>query len=171
MLLKKLLPIFVASVFMGCGEYQYRPAHVLPDNLQSLAIIPFKNNTVYYGLEDLLVRELTDEFTRTGRLLVKDKKEADALLTGEIVRYILEPLSYDAHDKVEEYKLWIVVNIKLVEKATGEILYYEENIKTYVRYFVTPRAGEVVETEEEAVLRAVRDITQEIVQLILRFEY
>ena len=170
MIIRKHVLIVPVIFLIACGQYQYKPSYVLPDNIRTVAVVPFRNKTVYFGSEDLLVNELTDEFTRTGRILVKPEKEADAILSGEIVHYKLEPLAYDAHDKVEQYKLWIVVNINFIDRKTNAILWQEENITTDIRYFITPRAGEEVETEEEAVKRAVKELAQEIVQLILRWE-
>jgi len=159
------------SLFFGCA---YTPVEILPKHIKSITVPNFINKTARYGIESKLTDAVIEEFIRDGHLSIAKKKDADALLTGEIVTYVLEPLSYDAQEVVEQYKLWVVVNLSFQDLTTGELLWEEKResvegnliggIEGDVRYYVTPRAGRRVETEEEAQDRLVVELADRIVR-------
>jgi len=159
------------SLFFGCA---YTPVEILPKHIKSITVPNFINKTARYGIESKLTDAVIEEFIRDGHLSIAKKKDADALLTGEIVTYVLEPLSYDATEVVEQYKLWVVVNLSFQDLTTGELLWEEKResvegnliggIEGDVRYYVTPRAGRRVETEEEAQDRLVVELADRIVR-------
>lgn len=126
------------------------PVSVLPSNIKKIAIHNFSNNTVRYGVEEKLTRKVVEEFLRNGRLEVVNADQADALLTGTIVRYSLEPVSYDAQGVIEQYKLYIGVDVTFKDVAQDTILWTENNIYEDYTYYVTAKAGQLVETENEA---------------------
>lgn len=173
----KVLVLFAIAVFVvGC---EYHPMNVLPDHVKTVAVETFSNKTAYYGVEDKLTQAIIEEFLREGRLGIAKKEEADSLLSGEITRYTLEPLSYDENDIVEEYRLGVVVDITFTDLKTGQILWEEKGVdprgeelgvKRYERYYVTPKAGHMVETEEDALERLIDRLTKDIVHLIVRWQ-
>jgi len=158
-------------LLFGCA---YTPVEILPKHIKTIAVPTVINRTAHYGLESKLTDAVIEELIRDGHLSVAKEKEADALLTGEIITYILEPLSYDATEVVEQYKLWVVVNLTFRDLTTGEVLWEEKResldgnlvggIEGDVRYYVTPRAGRTVETEEEAQDRLVVELADRIVR-------
>lgn len=91
------------------------------------------------------------------------KSEADLLLTGVIAEYKLEPIAYDANNVIEEYRLWIRLNISLTDARTGQQLWEERQLDEATTYFVTPRAGEIVETEADAQERVVENLARLII--------
>jgi hypothetical protein len=170
---KSIFIIILLGVFLffGCA---YTPVEILPQHIKRIAVPTFINRTARYGIESKLTDAVIEEFIRDGHLSIAKKEQADAILTGEIVTYVLEPLSYDAHEVVEQYKLWVVVNLTFKDLTTGEVLWEEKResidgnliggIEGDVRYYVTPRAGRTVETEEEAQDRLVIDLADRIVR-------
>jgi len=159
------------ALLFGCA---YTPVEILPKHIKTVAVPTFVNRTAHYGIETKLTDAVIEEFIRDGHLSVVKKEGADALLTGEIVTYVLEPLSYDATEVVEQYKLWVVVNLAFRDLTTGQVLWEEKResiegnliggIEGDVRYYVTPRAGRTVETEEEAQERLVVELADHIVR-------
>ncbi|MBI5573847.1 MAG: LptE family protein [Elusimicrobia bacterium] len=146
-----LLPFtfYLLPAFIGCSSAPYTPApQVLPQNIRKVAIETFKNSTVYYGMEEKLTLAATNEFIRDGRLEVVNPQEADGILRGEITRYVLEPLTYDENHVVKEYKLWILVDIMLVDRLKNEVVWQEKNLEGNYRFFVSNIPGGI--TEEEA---------------------
>ncbi|PIU84038.1 MAG: hypothetical protein COS68_00865 [Elusimicrobia bacterium CG06_land_8_20_14_3_00_38_11] len=136
------------TAFSGCSSH-YTPApQQLPQNIRKVAIETFKNSTIYYGMEEKLTLTVTNEFIRDGRLAVVNSQEADGILRGEITRYVLEPLTYDENHVVKEYKLWILVDIMLVDRLKNEVVWQEKNLEGNYRFFVSNIPGGI--TEEEA---------------------
>jgi len=135
----------------GCGGesvYTAKPL-LLPTHIRSIAVRPFINNTNIPGLERKLLLRVTEEFMREGRLpVVSNENDASGIIAGDIARYIREPLSYDANHVVEEYKLWVVIDFKFIDRVNRTQLWEEPRLEQSYRYFVETRPGG--RTEEEA---------------------
>lgn len=146
-------------------EIQSNPK-LLPQNIKKIAVPTFVNNTVQYGLEEKLTLQVRQEFLRNGRLELVDDKTADGKLVGEIGRYILEPLTYDINHVVEEYKLWILINLKFYEKDAGtgtwkeSPLWEEKNLEGMYRFFAATKPGGSTEEDARNIIwdRLARDI-------------
>ena len=147
-LLLSVICYLLPTVFTGCASHYTPSPQQLPKNIRKVAIETFKNSTVYYGMEEKLTLAATNEFIRDGRLEVVNSQEADGILRGEITRYVLEPLTYDENHVVKEYKLWILVNIMLVDRIKNEVVWQEKNLEGNYRFFVSNIPGGI--TEEEA---------------------
>ena len=163
------IALLTLSVWLlGCGGYV--PVPILPEHIQSIAIKNFDNKTIHYEIEENLTITVTDEFLRDGSLDVVKEQEADALLSGIITQYILEPISYDENDIIEEYKLWVTVDLSFKDlttdtpDGTGTILWEDKGMEGSVNYFVSSKAGELIETEDEAQDRLVDELAVDIVR-------
>lgn len=129
--MKKLLAgLVLCAAFAGCTA-PYTPApQILPSNVRKVYIRPFVNNTTQYGLEEKLTLQVIDEFIRDGRLaVVNNENEANGIVTGEISKYILQPLTYDANNVVEQYKLWVLVTVSFVDRDHNLTLWTEPNME------------------------------------------
>jgi hypothetical protein len=146
------LPVLLAlAFFTGCSKYYYNPApQVLPQYIRKLAIRPFANHTQQYGLEDKLTLTVQNEFNRDGRYQITTEEQADGVLIGDVNRYILEPLSYDANHVPTQYKLWILVNVTFYDKIKNQTLWNEPNMGGELRYYVASSGLAGAMTEEEA---------------------
>jgi hypothetical protein len=136
--------------FLGCGEgVPYAgPAVILPSHIRKIAIRPIVNKTQFYGLEEKLKLRLEEEFIRDGRLpYVSNEAEADGYVVGEIINYIKEPISFDSNHVVEEYKLWILMDIKFVDRTTNAMLWEEPRLGEEYRYFVETKPGGATEDQ------------------------
>jgi len=153
----------VASL-LSCGPYTFNPN--LPGHIKSVAIPIFKNpRTFKYGLERKITTALVDAFVRDGTLDVAAEAQADAKLTGEVVSYKKEALSYDVTESVKEYNLVVVVSVSFIDLTTGQVLYQDPNIYQAVSYYaVGPRA----ETEDEALERLAEELARKIVKRTLQ---
>ena len=122
--------ITVIVAITGCSA-PYTPApQILPANIKRIFIRPIVNNTPQYGLEDKFTLTLVDEFIRDGRLsVVNSEADADGILAVEINRYILQPLTYDANLVTQQYKLWILINVYLIDKNNNVTLWAEPNLE------------------------------------------
>lgn len=145
-----IVPLFLSAVvfFGGCAS-PYKPApQILPQHIKKISIRPFINNTTQYGLEEKLTLEVINEFIRDGRLaLTNNEDEADGAIVGEINRYILQPLTYDANMVAEQYKLWVLLNVYFIDKKDNLTLWSEPNMEGIQIFFDASKPGG--RTEEE----------------------
>lgn len=136
--------------FSGCSA-PYTPApQILPTHIKKVFIRPFVNTTPQYGLEEKLTLQVIDEFVRDGRLaVVNNENDADGVIVGEINRYILQPLTYDANMVTVQYKLWVLLNVYFVDRVNNVTLWSEPNMEG-IQIF-TDQAHDPVggKTEEE----------------------
>ncbi|MGA2090812.1 MAG: LptE family protein [Endomicrobiales bacterium] len=143
--------VFSVAVLTGCAA-PYTPApQILPSNVRKIYIRPFINNTTQYGLEEKLTLQVIDEFIRDGRLAVVNKEDqANGVLVGEISKYILQPLTYDANNVAQQYKMWILINVSLIDNDHNVTLWTEPNMEGIEIYTDITRPGGRAEVDVQA---------------------
>jgi hypothetical protein len=73
--------------------------------------------------------------------VVNNEDQANGVITGEISKYILQPLTYDANNVAEQYKLWILVNVSFIDKDHNVTLWTEPNMEGIQIYTDITRPG------------------------------
>ena len=131
----------------GCA---YNAPSLLPAYIHKIAVRPITNHTQQYGLEDKLTVALQSEFNRDGRYQITSEELADGVVLGDITKYILDPLSYDANHVPTEYKLSIVANISFYDKVKVQTMWNEPVMKGELRYFVASSGFAGSMTEDDA---------------------
>jgi len=92
---------------------------------------------------------IADELTRDGRYqYVNDEKQADGVLGVEIVRYVKEPVDWDSSLMITKYKLWVLLNVRFIDRVANTVLWEGPRIEQTLLYTVETRPGGI--TEEEA---------------------
>ncbi len=156
-----------AIVLNGCG---YSTRSLLPRNLKTIYIAPFKNNITYSTesnhntyfplLETKIQNAVADRFLFDGNLRVAESGNADLTLKGELISYQRDALRYTDNNDVQEYRIQIAVLLKLYN-ASGDIVWQEPNFVGDTTYFVT---GSLAKSEDTAVQDAVTDLAKRIVE-------
>lgn len=169
--MKKTFLTLAVLPFAVAGCTFSNPQLILPSRIRNVKIETFANKTILYSLEDKLYQEIYDQLHADGRL-VPVTQDADAVLKGEIKKYELIPLSFDSNSIVEEYKLWMEVDIQFVDLKTGDVIFWEKEIPIDIRYYPpgSTQPADVIENELAAQERAVKELASEIVYLLLRYE-
>ena len=155
--------LFSAILFGGC---EYKGLSILPSYIKKIHITPFSNKSFRPDLPEKMLLMVNKEFIADGRLLVCEENKADAILYGEISRYDLEPLSYSAQMKVEEYKVRIIVTIWLKDMRGAVILWKEEDVGAFITASST-LGGIEVKVENEAIDEVVEKIARKIVKRVI----
>jgi hypothetical protein len=160
--------------FASCASV-YTPAdQIIPEHIKRIYIQPVINATNQFGIEGSFTNSITDEFMIDGRLsLTNSPKEANAVVTVTIKRYILEPLTYDVSGVVEQYKLWVIVSASLVDEDNNTVLWTEPNLEGIQIYRDTTRRqsddsfGDGM-TEEDARQLIWNKISRNIVRRVIK---
>lgn len=160
-----LTGLTLSSLFLGgCAiGFGHNAAVTLPPYIHKLAVRPFSNHTQQYGLEDKLTLAVQAELNRDGRYQVTTENQADGVIIGDITKYILEPLSYDANHVPTEYKLWIDTTISFLDKSTGQISWQEPEMYGELRYFVASSGFAGAMTEDDARTTIFDELSRDIV--------
>ena len=132
--MKKIIAyLFAAVLFITLSSCTspYDPAlQLLPEHIKKVYVKPFGNNTNQFGIESKFTNEVIEEIINSGRLsLVNKEEDADGVLTVTIKRYILQPLTYDINNVAEQYKMWIIASVSLVDNDNNVTLWTEPNME------------------------------------------
>jgi len=156
-------------ILSGCGaegEYQ-APAIILPPSIKSIGVRAFENETSQPAIGNKLWLAVTDEFIRDGRIAYNDdEKKADGIVVGTIKQYRETALNYDANLIPIEYQLWIIMDLKFLDKANNQYLWHEPYLEQKLRYFAetAPGGKTVEEAREELWGRFANDIVRRTVE-------
>lgn len=113
----------VVALVAGCGYRLAGTGTNVPDTARTISINLFRNGSRERGLEVELQRAIEQEFRRRGTLEVVSEDAGDLVLTGSIRRFWNVPVAFSGTLDAVEFQSNLLVSLKLVERATGRVLY------------------------------------------------
>ena len=155
--------------FSGCG---YTRKSTLPQGIKTLYVATVKNEIpierVYAyqpGLEMMITNAIIRRLQRDGNLKVVPEEQADVVLESALKAFEQEGLRFTSLESIEEYRLFIILSMRLVNRKTGEILWQEPNFTGDAEYFVnTVRSVSREEAAQRAIDRLARNVIDRIVE-------
>ncbi len=175
-LMKKIILLaancsLLVSVF-GCG---YTTRSLISNKFRTIYITPFVNKIDITRdtdvanrykinrpmLETEITKSAVNKFLFDGNLKPVKQENADLTLKGELVEFRRDPLRYTDNDDVEEYRLNLVVNIKLWDNKEDKLVWEENGFTGDTTYFVS---GSQAKSENTAINDAVADLSRRIVE-------
>jgi hypothetical protein len=167
-MLRRYLSILLVLAIAGCG---YTTGSLLPSKYRKIAIQPFENKVafvdeniqgVYVPLLESNVRTaIIDRFLFDGNLHIADPDKADLLLSGALTSFVQDTLRQDVNLNVQEYRIRIIVSLKLTDAATDKVLWEEPSFVGETTYFLT---GPQAQTQSAAVQTALTDLATRVVE-------
>lgn len=179
LLMLSTLCFLLSTLLLGCG---YTTGSLLPASIKTIYIKTFTNRiditaeldetsrykTYAPYLEVNISKKIIDRFIYDGNLRVVSQENADLMLTGELIDYDRQPLRYDVDDKVEEYRLSLVVRLLLQDLTKKEIMWEETSFIGDTTYFASATTGSVAKSEETAALSdAIEDLARRVVERVV----
>ncbi|MBI4353929.1 MAG: hypothetical protein HY595_01700 [Candidatus Omnitrophica bacterium] len=171
-----LLTSVLCLLIDGCG-YTTRPG--LASYLRTIHVKPFVNKIdltqlttganrfpLYrHGMETDVTKSVLNRFQFTGLLRPAGAEKADCRLEGELVEFRRDALRYDADQKVEEWRLNVVVNLKFYDLHIDPAApAWEETLTGDTTYF---ERGSKAESESAALDRAIQDLARRVVERVV----
>jgi outer membrane lipopolysaccharide assembly protein LptE/RlpB len=153
----------------GCGYHTTGHAVRLPQNVHSIAIPAFTNQTQSYRVEQLLTAAVVREFvTRTRfHILNENSAGADATLHGTVLTTELAPLTYDSQTgRASTALVTVTMRVSLVDNK-GTVLYDNPNYTFREQYQVSRELSSFFEEDAPAMERLSRDLARTLVSNIL----
>lgn len=164
--------VFICYIlFAGCcvlflGGCTYTSSSILPSHIKKINVTSFINESFRPDMDEKITSAIIKEFISDGRLTPADKENPDAILFGEIKRYFLEPLSYTEKMNVEEYKVWIIVDIWLKDLKENKILWRENGIESWTTASSTG-GGLEIRVENEAINEVIDKLARKVVKRVI----
>lgn len=161
-----LLTVLLAA---GCGYHTAGHAVQLPENVKTIAIPAFKNETLTYRIEPMLTASVVREFaTRTHYHIISDPgDEADATLRGTVLSTSATPLAYDTSTG-QAASILVVVSMKVtLTDRQGKVLYQNPAYLFREQYEVSQDLATFFEEDSPAFRRLSQDFARTLVSNIL----
>jgi hypothetical protein len=166
---------FLSLALCGCG---YTTRSLIAGKYKTINIAPFINrieltlesdsNNKYKVYRPMLETKVTkaviNKFLYDGNVKPVALDSADLALKSELVEFRRDALRYTNSDDVEEYRINIVVNLRLWDNKNDKLVWEEKNFTGYASYFVT---GSQAKSEEQAVQDAIKDLSRRIVERVV----
>ena len=117
-----LIPAVIS--LSGCGyRLTSNPAFSSVITGKKVAIPVFTNKSYRANVGAVLAGSLVDEFAWRSGGKVVGEHEAELVLTGTVLSYVSDAISYSANDTVKEYRATITVEATLTEKKTDKVVW------------------------------------------------
>jgi outer membrane lipopolysaccharide assembly protein LptE/RlpB len=176
--LRSIFPrsIFLISICLtcslaltGCGYHTAGHAAQLPENVKTIAVPAFVNETNTYRIEQMLTSSVVREFTtRTHYHILNDPGEAaDATLRGTVVSASSTPLTYNPTTGQAASVLVVVsMRVALTDRG-GKVLYQNPAYVFREQYEVSQDLTSFFEEDSPAFRRLSQDFARTLVSNIL----
>jgi len=157
----------------GCG---YTTGSNLPSHLRTVYVENFRNKidyttetgrNIYFPLLEVKARDaVINRYQFDGNLKITKEENADLILKGVLKQYDRSALRFTDNDDVEEYRVYVVVDLEMWDMTTGGLYWEEKGFTGEATYFAE---GPLVTTEESAVDEAIVDLARRIVERTIEF--
>ena len=164
-----LLALLSAVLLSGCGYHTAGHAVQLPENVKTIAVPAFKNETLTYRIEQMLTASVVREFTtRTHYRVLNDPSEAaDATLRGTVLSTTASPLTYDsATGRAASVLVVVSVKVTLTDR-NGKVLYQNPAYLFREQYELSQDLPSFFEEDSPAFRRLSQDFARTLVSNIL----
>jgi len=137
----------------GCGPYSFSSSGA--SHLKTVAVPIFQDQTSEFGIKEKLTDKVIEQFTRDNTLRLSDRRNADSLIEGKIVRVHDQAGAFTSDESVKDIKVFITVNIKYEDLKKRKTIWEE-----VIREWGTFNPDE--ETRETGIDEAIGKIATEI---------
>jgi outer membrane lipopolysaccharide assembly protein LptE/RlpB len=146
-LLFTTLTITSVIPILGCGYHFRATGEPIGIKLESLAIPLIRSTSTELGFEGDFTRVIRQEFASHAKIPLVSREKASAVLLGEIYEIETDPLSFSlvqttVQGKVANYevtnsrRIRIKLAAKMVERATGKVIWHEKDMEEKASYLV-----------------------------------
>lgn len=153
---------------MGCGYALVGRGSTLPPEVQKVYLSPLVNTTQRSQVDQILTRALASELVTRHRFEVLSAEAgADARLSGSVLTFALNPVSFDSEGRATEYEISIVVKVELKQLSPERVLYANEGYLFRSSYEVQPSELGYQDRETPAIESTARDFAETLVTDLL----
>lgn len=132
-----LLLIFLPMFAAGCAVYSFTGGGGFPGHVESLAILPFDNQTTQFTLTQEVTQALLDELPGRLGLRPADETTADAILRGTIVRYAETATNYQEDrggPTIFQRRVTITISAEIYDTKEDQVLWEARSLAAFGEY-------------------------------------
>jgi outer membrane lipopolysaccharide assembly protein LptE/RlpB len=165
----RLSIVAAGALLLGCGYHTAGHATRVPQDVKTIAIPAFRNETLTYHIEQMLTSSVVREFnTRTHyRILNEVADDPDATLTATVLSTVASPLTYDtATGRAASVLVVVSMRVRLTDR-NGKVLYENPSYLFREQYEVSQDLSSFFEEDSPAFRRLSEDFARTLVSNIL----
>jgi hypothetical protein len=141
----------------------------MPKNIKTIAVPAFTTNYPRPKLTRLLATNIGQELiSRTKYNIVADPSQADAVLKGTLANFqVYQVISDPVTGRATGAEVVVILQITLVERATGKVLFSRPSMEFRERYEISTDPQTYFDESGTAIERVARDAARSVVTGIL----
>ncbi len=156
----KALGCLTLVLATGCN-YTFQAGSGLPPHVQTLAVIPFENQTDRFEISQELHQLLLDELPRTFGVRTGGEEFAEAVVRGTVRQYLVQADSYRPEaggdrTQVVERQVRVQVEVQVIDRVNNLILWENSALSAEGEYLEA--SGNEIAGRELALSRVVQGI-------------
>lgn len=157
----RIASTLVVLVVAGCN-YTFQAGAGLPPHVQTLAVVPFENETGRFELSQEVFDLLMEELPQSFGVQVAAEEHADAVVRGSIRNYSVQTPSYRPGEdgqraEVVEREVALTIQVQVVDRENNLILWDNNSLSATGAY------AEASELEEDGRREALEKLVQAVV--------
>ncbi len=145
-----------AALALGCGPYSFSGSTAT--HLKTIAVPVFEDRTAEFGIKERLSGTLIDEFTRDNTLKIADRRVADSVLLGTLLRLEERAGVYDQNQNVQKIRVFLTVEMKYEDLKKKKTV-WEAQITQFGDYTPPNRQAAI----DEAIHKIANDVLNKTV--------
>lgn len=161
----KILSLFalVGLLLVSTGCAGYRLGSMLPDDIQTVYIPSFINETSEPLIEIDCQRGLVEALQRDGSLRIASEESADAIARVVLRSYTLEPTVYDTtrRSDVQQYRIRITARLLMTRRADDSVIVERPSVQGEGVFIVS---GDLSSSKRLGLPVAATDLGNKLVQ-------
>ncbi len=152
----------------SCGYHVAGSTNLLPTEIHTIAVTPFRNASIQYKLSDYLTEAVSREMiARTRYKIVADPAQADAVLSGAVANMFSSAVVADpVTGRSSGAQIVVIIQAKLTDKS-GKVLFERPTIEFRERYEISVNPQQYFDESPAALQRLSKDVARTVVSAIL----
>jgi outer membrane lipopolysaccharide assembly protein LptE/RlpB len=163
------LPGLLFLLTLGCGYHPAGKVTTIPEDVRTIAVPAFINQTHTYRIEQMLTAAVVREMiTRTHYHIINQvDADADATLRGTVLSTSTTPMIYDSKTGRAASMLVVISMSVTLKDKQGKVLYQNPSYLFREQYEISSDPNSFFEEDTPAYQRLSRDFAQTLVSNIL----
>jgi len=156
------------AILGGCGYALVGRSSNLPADVRSVYIKPLENKTPRTQAEQFLTRAIADEMVTRHRFsVVGSEAGADAELSGSVIGFGANPVTFDNTGRATEYEISITASMLFKRVGKDQVLWKNDRYSFRESYPVQVSSTGYFDQENLALDKAAKHFAQTMVSDLL----
>ncbi len=159
----------LALMIAGCGTYRWTSR--VPEELRTVAVPVFENQTMSAELGPMISQWTLREFQREGTFKIRRTGDSSIEVQGIITKASRRGVAFDRSYglRASEYRYIVEAKVSIINKKTGKVL--QENRPYIAETTFLTQSGDLLTGERNAAARIAQDMARQIVDDVLAYPY